>query len=166
MGQCGCANPAALQAIVDSVRDFIYTGQASRVVFGAGSLGHLEREVDLIGAQRALVLCTPEQQPLAEEIALRLGKRAAGVYAKAVMHVPIEIASAALQEAERLQADCTVAVGGGSTTGLAKAIALQSARPILAIPTTYAGSEMTPIWGMTENGLKKPVAMYACFHAP
>jgi alcohol dehydrogenase class IV len=137
------------------VRDFIYTGQASRVVFGAGSLGHLEREVDLIGAQRALVLCTPEQQPLAEEIAQRLGKRAAGVYAKAVMHVPVEIASAALQEAERLQADCTVAVGGGSTTGLAKAIALQSARPILAIPTTYAGSEMTPIWGMTENGLKK-----------
>jgi maleylacetate reductase len=97
MGQCGCANPAALQAIVDSVRDFIYTGQASRVVFGAGSLGHLEREVDLIGAQRALVLCTPEQQPLAEEIAQRLGKRAAGVYAKAVMHVPVEIASAALQ---------------------------------------------------------------------
>ncbi len=125
------------------------------MIFGAGSLAQLEREVDTLGAQRALVLCTPEQQPLAQAVARQLGQRAAGVYAQAVMHVPVETAHAALREAERVQADCTVAVGGGSTTGLAKAIALQSARPIVAIPTTYAGSEMTPIWGMTENGIKK-----------
>jgi len=137
------------------VRDFVFTGQASRVVFGAGSLAHLEREVDLLGAKRALVLCTPEQQALAEDVAKRLGQRAVGVYAKAVMHVPVEVATAAIQEADRLAADCLIAAGGGSTIGLAKAIALQSSRPILAIPTTYAGSEMTPIWGMTENGLKK-----------
>ena len=137
------------------MRDFIFTSQASRVIFGAGSLAQLEREVDTLGAHRALVLCTPEQQPLAQAVAQQLGQRAAGVYAQAVMHVPIETAHAALREAERVQADCTVAVGGGSTTGLAKAIALQSARPIVAIPTTYAGSEMTPIWGMTENGIKK-----------
>ena len=55
----------------------------------------------------------------------------------------------------RSSADCCVAIGGGSTTGLAKAIALVSTLPILAIPTTYAGSEMTPIWGITENGVKK-----------
>lgn len=137
------------------MRDFIYTSQTSRVVFGAGSLAQLEREVDTLGAQRALVLCTPEQQPLAQSVAQQLGQRTAGVYAQAVMHVPVETAHAALREAERVQADCTVAVGGGSTTGLAKAIALQSGRPIVALPTTYAGSEMTPIWGMTENGIKK-----------
>lgn len=137
------------------MRDFVFTGQASRVVFGAGSLTHLEREVDLLGAKRILVLCTPEQQLLAEDIAQRLGQRAVGVYPKAVMHVPVEVANAAIQEADRLAADSLIAVGGGSTIGLAKAIALQTARPILAIPTTYAGSEMTPIWGMTENGLKK-----------
>ena len=137
------------------MRDFVFTGQASRVVFGAGSLAHLEREVDLLGAKRVLILCTPEQQALAEEVAKRLGQPAAGVYAKAVMHVPVEVANAAIQEADRLAADGLIAVGGGSTIGLAKAIALQSSRPILAIPTTYAGSEMTPIWGMTENGLKK-----------
>jgi len=137
------------------VRDFVFTGQASRVVFGVGSLAHLEREVDLLGAKRVLVLCTPEQQALAEDVAKRLGQRAVGVYAKAVMHVPVEVATAAIQEADRLAADCLIAAGGGSTIGLAKAIALQSSRPILAIPTTYAGSEMTPIWGMTENGLKK-----------
>ncbi|MFM8247560.1 MAG: maleylacetate reductase [Burkholderiaceae bacterium] len=137
------------------MRDFVFTGQASRVVFGVGSLAHLEREVDLLGAKRVLVLCTPEQQALAEDVAKRLGQRAVGVYAKAVMHVPVEVATAAIQEADRLAADCLIAAGGGSTIGLAKAIALQSSRPILAIPTTYAGSEMTPIWGMTENGLKK-----------
>jgi alcohol dehydrogenase class IV len=137
------------------VHSFVYNAQASRVVFGAGSLEHLEREVQLLGASRALVLCTPEQQPLAEAIAKRLGSRAAGVYPKAVMHVPVETATAAVDEARRVNADCALAVGGGSTTGLGKAIALQSNLPILAIPTTYAGSEMTPIWGMTENGLKK-----------
>ena len=114
------------------MRDFVFTGQASRVVFGAGSLAHLDREVNLLGAKRVLVLCTPEQQPLAEDIAQRLGQRAVGVYPKAVMHVPVEVANAATQEADRLAADSLIAVGGGSTIGLAKAIALQTVRPILA----------------------------------
>jgi alcohol dehydrogenase class IV len=70
------------------------------------------------------------------------------------MHVPIEVARAARDEAARVGADCAVAIGGGSTTGLGKAIALASPLPILAIPTTYAGSEMTPIWGITEGGMK------------
>ncbi len=137
------------------MRDFIYTGQPSRVVFGAGSLQHLEREVKLLGAERALILCTPEQQGIADKVAQMLGSRAAGVYPKAVMHVPAETAAAAVAEAKRVGADCALAVGGGSTTGLGKAIALQSSLPILAIPTTYAGSEMTPIYGITEAGLKK-----------
>jgi len=71
------------------------------------------------------------------------------------MHVPIEVASAAREEARRLDADCAIAVGGGSTIGLAKAIALESGLPILAIPTTYSGSEMTPVFGITEGGQKK-----------
>src|SRR5262245_63250073 len=84
-----------------------------------------------------------------------LGARAAGVFAQAVMHVPIETARAAREEARKLKADCAVAVGGGSTIGLGKAIALDSGLPIIAVPTTYAGSEMTPIYGLTEDGLKK-----------
>ena len=137
------------------MRDFIYNGQPSRVVFGAGSLAHLEREIDLLGAKCALVLSTPEQAGLAEGVAQRLGVRAAGIFSRAVMHVPIETAREARDAARRLGADCAVAIGGGSTTGLGKALALDSGLPILAIPTTYAGSEMTPIYGITEGGLKK-----------
>jgi len=138
-----------------AMHDFIYTSHPSRVVFGAGSLNHLEREIGLLGAKRALVLSTPEQVQQAEEIAKRLGARCAGVFAKAVMHVPIETARLAREEAARVGADCAVAIGGGSTTGLGKAIALESSLPILAIPTTYAGSEMTTIYGITETGLKR-----------
>jgi len=101
------------------------------------------------------VLSTPEQRASAEMVATLLGPRAAGVFDRAVMHVPIETAREARELAKKLGADCAVAIGGGSTTGLGKAIALDSGLPILAIPTTYAGSEMTPIYGITEAGLKK-----------
>ena len=137
------------------MREFVYQGQPIRVVFGAGSLAHLEREIDLLQARRALVLSTPQQADQAEQVAQRLGARAAGVFPHAVMHVPIETAREAREVAQRLHADCAIAIGGGSTTGLGKAIALESGLPILAIPTTYAGSEMTPIYGITEAGLKK-----------
>jgi maleylacetate reductase len=134
---------------------FVYQGLPSRVVFGAGSLASLPAEMDALKAQRALVLCTPEQRASAERVVALLGARAAGVFDRAVMHVPIETAREAREEARRLGADCAVAIGGGSTTGLGKAIALDSGLPIVAIPTTYAGSEMTPIYGITEAGLKK-----------
>ncbi|GAP36188.1 maleylacetate reductase [Piscinibacter sakaiensis] len=134
---------------------FVYTAQPARVVFGAGALQHLGAEVERLGARRALVLSTPEQAAQARRVAEQLGARAAGVYAGAVMHVPVETARAAVAEAARLGADCAVAIGGGSTTGLGKAIALESGLPILAIPTTYAGSEMTPIFGLTEGGVKR-----------
>ncbi|MBR7988512.1 maleylacetate reductase [Burkholderia cenocepacia] len=135
--------------------NFIYQARPARVIFGAGSLEHLEREVLELGARRAIVLCTPEQRDLAERIVERLGARAAGLYDRATMHVPIEIARDAQAFARSCAADCAVAIGGGSTIGLGKAIALESSLPILAIPTTYAGSEMTPIYGLTEGGVKR-----------
>lgn len=141
--------------MVSALKDFVYTTPAARVIFGLGSLAHLPREIELLGARKALVLCTPEQTAEAERVAAALGAHAAGVFARAVMHVPIETAQEARAVARRLGADCAVAIGGGSTTGLGKAIALDSGLPILAIPTTYAGSEMTPIYGITEAGLKR-----------
>lgn len=137
------------------MKAFVYNGQPGRVVFGAGALQRLGAEIEALGAHRALVLSTPEQRASAERIADLLGPRAAGIFDRAVMHVPIETAREARELARKLGADCAVAVGGGSTTGLGKAIALDSGLPILAIPTTYAGSEMTPIYGITEGGLKK-----------
>jgi len=134
---------------------FTYTANPSRVVFGAGALREVGAEVERLGARRALVLSTPEQADAAARVASLLGERAAGDFAKAVMHVPIETAREARAEAARLGADCAVAIGGGSTTGLGKAIALESSLPIIAIPTTYAGSEVTSIWGITEGGVKK-----------
>ncbi|RDK05445.1 maleylacetate reductase [Cupriavidus lacunae] len=134
---------------------FVYAPLPARVVFGQGALAGLPAELDRLGAQRALVLCTPEQRPLAQRIGDLLGERFAGVFAEAVMHVPIETARTARAVAANLGADCAVAVGGGSTIGLGKAIALESRLPIVAVPTTYAGSEMTPIYGITENGEKR-----------
>jgi alcohol dehydrogenase class IV len=133
---------------------FVYQMLPSRVVFGAGCLEKLPEEIQRLGATRALVLSTPEQRESGAVLAARLGLRAVGLFDRAAMHVPIETAQAAREEAKRLGADCCVAIGGGSTTGLAKAIALVSELPILAVPTTYAGSEMTPIWGLTEKGRK------------
>jgi alcohol dehydrogenase class IV len=137
------------------VKAFVYNGLPARVVFGAGALSKLPEELDRLGAKRALVLSTPEQKESAEAVKSALGARAVGVYDKAAMHVPIDIAEDARRTARELGADCCVTVGGGSTTGLGKAIALTSTLPILAVPTTYAGSEMTPIYGITEGGAKK-----------
>ena len=137
------------------MREFVYVGRPQRVIFGAGSLRHLQREMEALGAKKALVLSTPEQRATASKVAQLLGARAAGIFDRAIMHVPIETARDARETARSLGADCAVAVGGGSTIGLGKAIALDSGLPILAIPTTYAGSEMTPIYGLTEKGLKR-----------
>jgi maleylacetate reductase len=135
--------------------DFTYDQLAGHVVFGTGAFDRLEGEAARLKLERVLVLATPGQQALAEAAAERLGKRCAGIHAKAVMHVPVEVAAAARAEAERLGADGAVAIGGGSTIGLGKAIALETPLPIIAVPTTYAGSEMTPIYGLTADGAKK-----------
>jgi maleylacetate reductase len=137
------------------MRSFVYDHPATRVIFGVGSLDRLAEEVKRLGARRAIVLSTPEQRGDAEDVARRLGDMSAGIYPEAVMHVPIEIARAARDVAKQLDADCYVAIGGGSTIGLGKAIALETGLPIVAIPTTFAGSEMTPIYGLTEGGIKK-----------
>ena len=139
----------------DLMKSFVYRGQAGKVVFGPGSLRQLGAEIEALGARKALVLCTPEQRASAELVADLLGARAAGIFDRAVMHVPIETVRDVRALARQLGADCAVAIGGGSTTGLGKAIALDSGLPILAIPTTYAGSEMTEVYGITEDGMKK-----------
>src|SRR4051794_12022980 len=126
-----------------------------RVVFGAGSLARLPDEVEALGLSRVLVLCSPEQKETGQRVADALGERCVGVLAEARMHVPVEVARRARDLAAELGADGCVAVGGGSAVGLGKAIALEHGLPGIAVPTTYAGSEMTPGWGVTEGGQKR-----------
>ena len=125
------------------------------MVFGAGAAAGLAAEVDRLGAKRALVLSTPGRSASVRAAVAGLGERLAGVYDKALMHVPVELAQDARRVAHELRADCCIAWGGGSTIGLGKAIALTSGLPVIAVPTTYSGSEMTAVVGMTEGGLKK-----------
>jgi maleylacetate reductase len=136
------------------MRSFTYTGLPSRVVFGSGTLATLPQEMERLGCRRALVLSTAEQASSAHEIAAKLGEQAASVFAGAVTHTPVEVSERAVAVARDTGADCTVALGGGSTIGLGKAIALRTDLPQICIPTTYAGSEMTPILGETAGGLK------------
>jgi len=135
-------------------RAFIHAPLAQRVVFGADGLSRVGAELDAMGARRVLVLCTPGQRALGERVVAAIGPRAAGLHAEARMHVPVPVAEAAVARAQALGADALLAAGGGSTIGLAKAVALSTHLPILALPTTYSGSENTSIWGLTEGGAK------------
>ena len=134
--------------------EFSYRSLPYNVLFNEGAIARLPDEVRKLGS-KALVLCTPEQRATAESASRALGELAVGIFDRATMHVPREIAQEARATAEQLGADVCVAIGGGSTIGLGKAIALVSEIPIIAVPTTYAGSEMTQIWGMTTDGLKQ-----------
>ncbi|CAE6836064.1 maleylacetate reductase [Paraburkholderia haematera] len=138
-----------------STSEFVYNGRGTRVVFGSGSRTHIERELHTLQVRRALILCSQEQRALGESVADQLGVLAAGVFDRAAMHVPVELITEVRTVAASLNADCLIAVGGGSAIGLAKGLALETSLPILAVPTTYAGSEMTPIFGLTDSGLKR-----------
>ncbi|QKC82532.1 maleylacetate reductase [Mesorhizobium sp. NZP2077] len=136
------------------MESFVYNAQPARVIFGSGTIKQLPAELDRLGLKRVAVLATPPQELEARRLVEQLGCRAAGAYARATMHTPVEITEDALRVILDLKADGLVAVGGGSTTGLAKAIALRTDLPQIVVPTTYAGSEMTPILGETRDGVK------------
>ena len=133
---------------------FVFPGLTTRVVFGHGTLAQVPDEVARLGHSRALVLSTPHQKAEAEALAARLGDKAAGVFAGAAMHTPVEVTEEAVAAFRAAGADCVVSLGGGSTTGLGKAIAVRTGADQVVIPTTYAGSEMTDILGETTGGEK------------
>ena len=135
------------------MRRFVYTGLPSRVIFGLGSVEKLSEETDRLGAKRVLMISTPGRAAMVRSVAKNLS--VAGIFDKAVMHTPLELANQARELAKDLGADCCVVIGGGSTIGFGKAIALTSGLPLIAVPTTYSGSEMTTIWGLSEGALKK-----------
>lgn len=135
-------------------RPFVFPGLTTRVVFGHGTLAQVPDEVARLGHSRALVLSTPHQEGEAQALSRQLGSLAAGVFPGAAMHTPVEVTDQAIAAFRAANADCVVSLGGGSTTGLGKAIAVRTGADQVVIPTTYAGSEMTDILGETAGGEK------------
>ena len=125
---------------------FVYDALPGRVVFGVGSVEHLGEEVDRLGAGRVLAIAGKRA---IDGLVERLGGRWAASFTDVQQHVPVEAAARAVAAASGAGVDCLVAMGGGSATGMAKAVALERQVPIVAVPTTYAGSEVTPIYGLT-----------------
>jgi maleylacetate reductase len=133
---------------------FVHELVTPRVVFGAGSLASVREEVQRLAGTRVLLVAGPHSVDARLRIERDLGAAVAGIVSEVVEHVPVDCARAAVEHADRAGADLLLTLGGGSATGLAKAVALERGLPILAVPTTYAGSEMTSIWGLTEDGRK------------
>ena len=134
---------------------FTFDTIPSRVLFGAGCIAQLPEETDRLGAQRILLVATRGRRELLERATTMLGSRVAGTFDEAVVHVPGAVAERAREYASAQRADSILALGGGSAIGVAKAVAASNNLPIIAVPTTYSGSEMTPLWGMTEDGTKR-----------
>jgi len=137
------------------IASFVHDMTPQRVVFAPGAVGRVAEEAARLGFARALVVATPGSGArLGDRLVKLLGTRAAGLHAQAVVHVPKAVAEAGVKAAQDSGADGVVAVGGGAAIGLAKAIALATGLRVLAVPTTYSGSEATPIWGTTEGERK------------
>lgn len=132
-----------------SARGWEHEALAGRVVFGVGAVDRVADEVAALGVERALVIAAGSSKPTGDRIADQLGDRYGGSFAEVRQHVPEDLAAAARTAARATGVDGIVAVGGGSAVGLAKAIAIELDVPIVAVPTTYSGSEMTPIYGIT-----------------
>lgn len=132
---------------------FDHTTSAQRVLFGSGRAAeHAAAVIEGLGAQRVLLVSSGSAARAADEIAARLP--VAARIGEAVQHVPIENARTAVELAKANEADAVLAVGGGSAIGLAKIVARDTGIPFVAVPTTFAGSEATSIWGLTEDGRK------------
>lgn len=136
------------------MRAFVHVSSPARIVFGRGSIAQAGDEIRRLGCKRALVLSTPQQARHGQALLAQIGDLGAGLFALAAMHTPVDVTAKAVEAWKAANADCVASLGGGSTTGLGKAIAARTGAPQIVIPTTYAGSEATPILGETEGGLK------------
>jgi maleylacetate reductase len=131
------------------MRSFVHETPPRRVVFGAGAVERVADEVDGLGLRRILVIAGGSAAEAGARVSSLLGERAAGPFGRVRQHVPEALVIEAVRAAKEEGADGVCSVGGGSATGLAKAVAIELGLAVVAVPTTYAGSEMTPIYGIT-----------------
>jgi maleylacetate reductase len=137
------------------VKDFIYDQPAYRVLFGAGTVARLREELERLGIKRPLFIATPGRRESAVHAANDLTGLQSAIHAEAVMHVPVEALQGARAAAGRHQADGIIAFGGSSAIDTSKAVGLDLSLPVVAVPMTYGGSEVTPFYGFTEDNIKK-----------
>jgi maleylacetate reductase len=137
------------------MRSFTYETLPGRVVFGVGIISQLADEIDRLQKHRAMLIVSGSAARLISMLTKQSGERLAGVFSEVAQHVPTSLVEKALAVANELHTDCIVTVGGGSAIGLGKALALKVDVPIIAIPTTFSGSEMTPVYGTTSAGRKQ-----------
>jgi maleylacetate reductase len=137
------------------MESFTYESLPGRVVFGRGVISQVAEEIDRLQKQRAIFIITGSAARLIPMLTEQLGNRLAGVFNEVAQHVPTALIEKVLAFAQENDADCIVTLGGGSATGLGKGLALKFDAPIIAIPTTFSGSEMTPIYGITDGGGKQ-----------
>ena len=136
-------------------RAFSYGTRATRIVFGVGALDGLDAELQAMGAHRVLVVSTGGRSRDLDDVRAVLGARVIEVFTGARQHVPVEVVRAALDVVRTTTPDSVLSLGGGSAIGLGKAIARETSLPHACVPTTYAGSEMTSIWGTSEGRVKQ-----------
>jgi maleylacetate reductase len=131
----------------------VLADRAVRIVFGVGSLGHVASEARVLGT-RIVMISGRHEAGAAAAVSAELGDDLVWRIPDVVQHVPVTAVARGLEAALDVTAGVLVSIGGGSATGLAKAVARDAGLPIVAVPTTYAGSEMTPIWGQSEHSGK------------
>lgn len=135
-------------------RPIVHETLPHRVLVGPGARHAIPEETERLGVRRVLVVATGSARTAADELARALGPRLAARFDGPVVHTPVAVTAEAMELLRDRAADSVVAIGGGSAIGLAKALAVRAGLPQIAVPTTYAGSEVTPVLGETEGGVK------------
>jgi maleylacetate reductase len=127
-------------------KSFIFSGLPTRVLFGVDHLAVVKAEAERLGMKQPMVVTGQNQSDLGLAISVALQ---ASHWNGARMHTPVAITESALSFYNDRNSDGIISLGGGSAIGLGKAIALRMDCPQIAIPTSFAGSEMTNILGET-----------------
>lgn len=144
--------------VTDPMDGFHYTSFAQEITFAPGALAQLREAVERFGWRRIL-LCTShsmQRNGYVNSIKASLGDSLVAVFDQVQPHVQDVQVKEALGLAAENNVDAVIGMGGGSPIGMAKAIGFQTHVPIIAIPTTYAGSEMTPVYGITHTDENPP----------
>ena len=133
---------------------YIHETAPARVLVGPGARSCVPSEVQRLGAERPFIVATRSARQAADECVAALGRRATARFDHPAVHTPVAVTEQALRLAADAGSDVLIAFGGGSAIGLSKALSVRTGLPQIVAPTTYAGSEVTPVLGETTDGVK------------